>query len=221
MLEQIIDMAREADITVFSDEVFQPLLHNREITTCPLVSLGYEHSVSSGSLSKVYGLPGVRVGWVVSTNKDLLRKILTARDYTTTTVSRLDDAVATFALGPSVLPNILKRSLESCREGIELIDAFVQRNPRCSWSRPNGAATAFVRICDEQGQPVDDVAFCATLAEQAGLCVIPAGWCFRNDGTGDFKGYCRFPLGNVAALRQGLPILESCLKRNESHNCNK
>lgn len=215
MLEKIVGMAGEANITVFSDEVFQPLIHNRQVTTCPLVSLGYEHSVSSGSLSKVYGLPGVRVGWVVSTSKDLLRKILKARDYTTTTVSRLDDAVATFALSPSVLPNISKRALESCRQGIELIDAFVERNPRCTWSRPNGGATAFVRICDEQGHPVDDVKFCATLAERAGLCVLPAGWCFRNDGTDDFKGYCRFPLGNVVALRQGLPILETFLKRNE------
>lgn len=215
MLQQIVGMAEGANITVFSDEVFQPLLHNHQVSTCPLVSLGYEHSVSSGSLSKVYGLPGVRVGWVVSTSRDLLRRILKARDYTTTTVSRLDDAVATFALGPSVWPKILKRALESCRQGIELIDAFVERNPRCSWSRPNGAATAFVRICDEQGHPVDELAFCGTLAEKAGLCVIPAGWCFRNDGTDDFKGYCRFPLGNVAALRQGLPILETFLKKNE------
>lgn len=219
MLRQIVDMARQVNAIVFSDEVFQPLVHNPEIATCPLVSLGYEHSISSGSLSKVYGLPGVRVGWVVSANKDLLRKILIARDYTTTTVSRLDDAVAAFALGPKVFPNILKHSLQCCREGIALIDAFVKRNhPRCSWSTPNGSATAFVCFYDEQGHPVDDTAFCAALAEEEGVCVIPAGWCFRNHKTDDFKGYCRFPLGNPAVLRQGLPILETFLKRYESHN---
>lgn len=216
MLQQIVEIARKSNITIFSDEVFQPLIHSREVVTCPLVSLGYENTVSSGSLSKAYGMPGVRVGWVVSTNKDLLRKILTARDYTTTTVSRLDDAVAAFTLGPNVLPNILKQNLEYCQEGIKLIDAFVQRNPRCSWSKPKGGGTAFVRIHDEQGQPVDDASFCATLAEEEGLCVIPAGWCFRDDGTNDFKGYCRFPLGNPAALRQGLPILERYLHNNSA-----
>lgn len=219
MLVQIIDMAREVNATVFSDEVFQPLVHNSVLTTCPLVSLGYERSISSGSLSKVYGLPGVRVGWVVSPSKDLLRKILTARDYTTTTVSRLDDAVAAFSLDPKVYPNILKHSLECCREGIALIDAFVQRNnTRCSWSTPNGGATAFVCFYDEQGHAVDDTAFCAALAEEEGLCVIPAGWCFRNNDTDDFKGYCRFPLGNPSVLRRGLPILETFLNRYESHN---
>lgn len=216
MLQQIVEIARKSNITIFSDEVFQPLIHSREVVTCPLVSLGYENTVSSGSLSKAYGMPGVRVGWVVSTNKDLLRKILTARDYTTTTVSRPDDAVAAFTLGPNVLPNILKQNLEYCQEGIKLIDAFVQRNPRCSWSKPKGGGTAFVRIHDEQGQPVDDASFCATLAEEEGLCVIPAGWCFRDDGTNDFKGYCRFPLGNPAALRQGLPILERYLHNNSA-----
>lgn len=211
-MQQIIETARSSNITVFSDEVFQPLIHSRDAQTCPLVSLGYENSISSGSLSKSYGMPGARVGWVVSPNKTLLRKILTARDYTTTTVSRLDDTLAAFTLGPSVFPHLIKRNLQFFEEGIELIDAFVQRNPRCSWSKPKGGGTAFVRMHDAQGEPVDDALFCAALAEREGLCVIPAGFCFRDDGTDDFKGYCRFPLGHPAVLRQGLPILERFLK---------
>lgn len=212
-MRQITDIAKRSGITVFSDEVFRPLFHGDGPNPPPIVSLGYHNSVSSGSLSKAYGLPGVRVGWVVSANKSLLRKILIARDYTTTTVSRLDDSLAAFTLGPNVLPSLTAHNLERCQEGIKLIDAFVKSSPRCRWSKPEGGGTAFVQILTKAGEPVDDAEVCAKLAREEGLCVVPCGWCFRDDGTDDFKGYCRFPLGQPDVLRKGLPMLQRFLEK--------
>lgn len=211
-LEEIVNISRATDIMVFCDEVFRPLFHADDVAPPPIVSLGYEQSISTGSLSKAYGLPGARIGWIVSRNKALLRRILAARDYTTTTVSRLDDSLAAFALSPHVLPTLMERNLATFREGIKLVDDFVKRNSRCRWTKPAGGGTACVRILDYDGKPVDDVAFCAKLAEEEGLCAIPCSWCFGEDGTDDFLGFCRFPL-DPHVLRKGLPLLQRFLDK--------
>lgn len=90
-LEEVVALAKRFNIAIFSDEVLTPLFHTDDPTPPTVESLGYENSVSTDSLSKAYGLPGVRVGWVISRNAALLRKILIARDYTSISVSRLDD----------------------------------------------------------------------------------------------------------------------------------
>lgn len=167
--------------------------------------------MSTGSLSKAYGLPGVRVGWVVSRNATLLRKILVARDYTTISVSQLDDSVAAYALSREVRPNLLKRNLELCKESIAVLDEFVRRNKRCRWTKPQGGGTGFIQILGDDGQPVDDYEVGLQIVKEQGLLVVPCGFCFRDEGTSDFKGYLRFPLGDPNVLREGLPLLEKFL----------
>ena len=213
-LESIIATARKSNLTVFSDEVFSPLFYTAGPKPPPLVSLGYSRSVSTGSVSKAHGLPGLRVGWVVSQDADLMQKIVTARDYTTLSVSQLDDSVASFALRKEVLPVLMQRNLSLCQESIFMIDEFVQRNSqRCRWIKPSGAGTAFVQILERDGTPVDDAVFSARLADEEGICVIPGGHCFQDDGTDDFRGYIRLTLGEPQRLREALPALETFLTK--------
>lgn len=153
----------------------------------------------------------MRVGWVISENATLLRKILIARDYTTIAVSQLDDSVAAYALSPEVRPSLLKRNLAMCKESITVLGDFVQRNDRCRWTKPRGGGTAFIQILDKDGEPIDDFEFGVQVAQKKGLLVVPCGLCFRDDGTDDFRGYLRFPIGDPNVLRQGLPLLEEFL----------
>ncbi|KAK2612723.1 hypothetical protein QQS21_001174 [Conoideocrella luteorostrata] len=209
-LKQVGEIAKKSNIAVFCDEVFSPLFHSGS-TPPPFVSLGYENGVSTGSMSKAYGLPGVRVGWVVSKNTALLHQIVVARDYTTISVSQLDDSVASFALSTDVLPNLMKRNLGFCKESIGILDEFVRRNKRCRWTKPEGGGLGFIQILEENGQPVDDFTFSKRVVEEAALCVVPCGYCFRDEGTDDFMGYLRFPLGDPDRLKAGLPLLEKIL----------
>lgn len=178
-----------------------------------MASLGYHNSLSTGSLSKAHGLPGIRVGWVVSPNPEILRRITVARDYTTISVSQLDDSVASFALRENVLPHLLARNLAICRSSIALLEGFVERNAkRCRWVAPEGSGTAFIQLLDEEGKPVNDTEFCTKLAAEVGVSVIPGRQCFSDDGLDDFPGYVRITLGEDQPLREGLPLLESFLK---------
>jgi aspartate/methionine/tyrosine aminotransferase len=211
-LEELIALAEKNNITLFSDEVFRPLFHTSGPTSPPLVSLGYKNSISTGSVSKAQGLAGIRVGWIVSQDKDLLDRIMTTRDYTTMSVSRLDDNVAGFALSLDVLPRIIEKNLAICKASLMLLEEFVTRNKsRCDWVSPAGGGTAFIRILNSDGSPVDDRQFALTLLEKEGLCVLP-GECFADGEDEELKGYLRIMLGDDSKVRQGLPIIEMYLK---------
>lgn len=207
-LLKVTEIARRHNILVFSDEVFSPLYFT-ELTPPSIVSIGYANSVATGSLSKAFAIPGIRLGWIVTQNAELMYKVSKARDYTTISVSQLDDSVAAFALDPAVLPNLMKRNLALCKESIEILDAFVKRNVKqCRWVKPRGAGTAFVQILDRDGKPVDDAEFSKRLSDEESVCVIPGAHCFSEGSPDDFKGYVRITLGDPNLLRESLPLLE-------------
>ncbi|KAJ3548853.1 hypothetical protein NM208_g797 [Fusarium decemcellulare] len=211
-LVKVIDVASSHSIFVFSDEVFNPL-----VFTSPkppsLVTLGYDNSVASGSLSKAFAIPGIRLGWIVTQNAKLMQEINTKRDFTTIAVSRLDDSVASFALNSAVIPKLMERNLSLCRESILLLEDFVKRNKRVRWVKPEGSGMAFIRILNCDGEPVDDAEFCKKLKEEEGICLVPGGHCFGEGDAGDFKGYLRITLGNPALLRESLPFLDRFIRK--------
>ncbi|KAF5129602.1 Nicotianamine aminotransferase B [Metarhizium anisopliae] len=213
-LEEVVALAKRFNIAIFCDEVLTPLFRTDDPTPPPIESLGYENSISIGPLSKAWGLPGVRAGWVISRNAALLRKILIARDYTTISVSRLDDGVAAYALGPEVRRNLLKHHLALCRESIALLDEFVRRNKRCrrTTCKPQGGGTGFIQILGNNGEAVDHFEFGLLVVKEPSLLAVPCSFCFRDGGTNDSRGYLRFPLGDSDVLRKGLPLLEKVLK---------
>jgi aspartate/methionine/tyrosine aminotransferase len=213
MLEGIVAVAKQHSLTVFSDEVFRPLFHSRHAEQPPSVAaLGYEKVVCTSSVSKAHGLPGIRVGWVVSPDPQIIQRIIVARDYTTISVSQLDQGVAAFALSPDILPRLLEQNLGRCAKGIALLDAFVRQNSKwCQWVPPEGAGVGFIRIHDNNGEPCDDADFCGRLARERGICIVPAGLSFTGDGDNDLKGYVRIALSDWPELEAGLPVITQFL----------
>lgn len=206
-LDRIITIARKSDLIIVSDEVFSPVFYGEPAP--PLVSLGYQRSISTGSVSKAHGLPGIRIGWAVTPDPELMARVVTARDYTTLNVSLLDDNVGLFALNQRVLPRLLERNLSLFNESLSLIDGLVQRNPqRISWTRPSGGGTAFVKILNTDGTLVDDANLCARLTEEKGVSVIPGDYCFSEPGARGFNGYIRINLGEPQRLRNCLDTIE-------------
>lgn len=213
LLLKVAEIARRYNILVFSDEVFSPLYFT-ELHPPSFVSLGYANSVATGSLSKAFAIPGIRLGWIVTQNAEVMHKVSKARDYTTLSVSQLDDSVAAFALDPAVLPNLMKRNLALCKESIAILDEFVKRNAKqCHWVKPRGAGTALVQILDRDRKPVDDMEFSKRLNDEESVCVIPGAHCFSEGSPDDFKGYVRITLGDPNVLRESLPVLERFLQK--------
>ncbi|KAF4937266.1 Aspartate aminotransferase [Colletotrichum fructicola] len=212
-LREVVRIACENSIVVFSDEVFNPL-----VFTSPkppsIVNLGYTNTIASGSLSKAFSIPGIRLGWIVTRSPELTKEITTKRDFTTITVSRLDDSVASFALDPAVMPNMMKRNISLCQESVGLLDNFIaESGGRVRWVKPQGSGMAFIQILDQARAPVDDGEFCKRLQVEESICLVPGGLCFSEGSNEDFKGYFRVGLGNPDVLRQALPLLHAFIQK--------
>ena len=219
--------ASHPNLTLISDEVFRPLFHASPSTPASpppsLLSLPNPNptpnTAVTTSMSKAFGLPGIRLGWVASPNLALLRRIMSNRNYTTHSVSQLDQAVAAYTLSPAVYPQIIAKNLAICAKGIEVIGEFVERNKdRVEWISPQGAGVAIVRFKGKCGKAVDDGRFAEGLVEETGVMVIPVGRTFGQPEGGDegLKGYVRIGLGvREDVLRGALREVEGYLGRFE------
>lgn len=90
-----------------ADEVYRPLFHSLpagEANRPSIISLGYKKTVATFSMSKAWSLAGIRVGWIASRDSSIMEAVRSARNYTTISVSQLDDRIAAFALSDSVWP---------------------------------------------------------------------------------------------------------------------
>jgi aspartate/methionine/tyrosine aminotransferase len=163
-------------------------------------------------MSKAFSLAGIRIGWIVSRSSTLLDSIVSARDYTTITVSQLDDQVASYALSRAVLPALIKRNLTLAKTNLEILSSFVDKySGVLSWVKPTAGTTAFIQF-SSKAKPVDDVELAKALAGYKAM-VVPGNLCF---GLGvDFPGYLRVGyVGDTDVLRAGL---EKVGQYNEEH----
>jgi aspartate/methionine/tyrosine aminotransferase len=217
VLGQIIDFAQKRDLIVLSDEVYRPLFHDLldkpESIPPSAAALGYGKTIVTGSMSKAYALAGIRVGWVVSNDKEIMKAIAAARDYTTISVSQVDDQIAAYALSELVLPSLLKRNVQLARKNLALLAAFVEKHKDvCSWVPPSAGTTAFIQFTN-RGKPVDDATFCVDVLNETKAFFVPGSKCF---GSGeDFPGYVR--IGYVCyteVLKEALERLSPYISKN-------
>lgn len=194
---EIAALAHSHGLVLMVDEIFRPLFHDAGVDCPPSfveLSEHYQNIVVTGSLSKAWGLPGARVGWIATRNPTFLAQCAEMGLYSIMALSTLDEAVATEALSDRCRPRILKKHLELARTNIGLLSDFVDQNQKvCSWTRPNAGATAFIRFYN-CGAFVDDVDFCLKLLERHGVLTAPGSRCFGLRDAQDFRGFVRFHL---------------------------
>lgn len=171
--------------------------------------MGYDRAIVTGSMSKVYSLAGIRVGWIASRSKEVIEACASARDYTTISVSQVDDQIAAFALDPSRVGKLLSRNLNLARTNLAILKEFIDEHQGiCDWVVPRAGTTAFVRF-SRDGKPIDDVAFCKKLQEERGVMFVPGSRCFG----AEFQGYVRIGyVSETDVLKAGLNELRGFLK---------
>lgn len=150
--------------------------------------------VATNSLSKAYGLPGLRIGWTVS-NPALAEEIWSRTDYTTITPATLSDALAAIALEPAVRTRILDRTRQIIRSNRGLVDDWVaSQEGRFQFHPPSAGAIAFLRYEDEV--PTREVA--ERLRVEEDVLVVPGGHF-------GMEGYLRIGFGIPSAeVEEGL-----------------
>lgn len=165
---RLIALCDERGIRLFSDEVYRGL---EPAGTDPLLQAadGSAAALSIGVMSKAYGLPGLRIGWIASRDRALLARLETRKHYTSICSAAPSELIATYALRRRAAITARNRAIIDAN--LPRFDAFFARHAdRFAWERPQAGCVCFPRYLGADGVE----AFCRDLLEQAGVVLLPA-----------------------------------------------
>lgn len=143
-MRHIVAAAERVGAWILADEVYRGAERLNEDESASFYGL-YDRVVAVGSLSKAYGLPGLRLGWVVAP-ENLVQDVWARHEYTTLSATMLSNKVATVALSGNVRPRLLARTRRYIREGYPVLREWMQeQGDTFRVVPPDAAAIAFVR----------------------------------------------------------------------------
>lgn len=196
---EVARIAEERGIVLFSDEVYRESEHDPADRLPAGCDCG-PRAVSLGVMSKTYGLPGLRIGWVATRNKDLLARMAALKDYTTICSSAPSELLAEVALRHR--DRLATRNLDIIRHNIPLVEGlFARHRDLFSWVKPKAGPIAFPRYL---GGKVDD--FTDALLSSTGVLLLP--------GTmyGDTENHFRIGFGRKNAP-EAIAVLDEHLQK--------
>jgi aspartate/methionine/tyrosine aminotransferase len=120
-LVKIVELCRQYDVWLLSDEVFRGLEHSAKYRL-PAVADIYEKGMSVGVISKGFGIPGIRVGWMVCKNKTFLSKVNDVKAYLSVCNSQIDEQLASVIL--QYPEKLIERNLKIILKNKELLGDF-------------------------------------------------------------------------------------------------
>jgi len=165
--DAVISLAAERDLYVFSDEVYRGLEHDHS-RTLPAAADCYARALSLGVMSKAYGLPGLRIGWVACQDAAVLRRMERMKHYVSICNSAPSEVLATIALRAE--RTILDRNRALVSDNLNHVRTFMARHAdRFTWDDPDGGCIAFPRYLGAEG--VDE--FCRSAVEDSGVLLLP------------------------------------------------
>ena len=183
MLREVARITEERGIWLFSDEVYRECEYDAAQRLPCAADLG-EKCVTLGAVSKTYGLPGLRIGWLAAHDRGLLAKIAALKDYTTICSSAPSEFLAEVALRRREA--LVARSLATIQANLALLDRFFERRAsRFRWVRPAAGPVGFPQLL---GEDVDR--FCDRLVKEAGVLLLP-GSVFDDPGNHFRLGFGR------------------------------
>ena len=198
LLREIVEIARSVDAYVLCDEVYRHL--TQEDVWCESIVDLYEKGISVSSMSKVFSLAGLRLGWIATHDETVRKALLSHRDYNHISCGMFDEALAAVALQHSDI--ILERNRGIVRENLAVLDAWVQSEPRIHYQKPRAGTTALVYY----DYAPDSYAFCTRMYHETGAFVTP-GDCFEQPKSMRI-GYA----SDVKTLKDGLAAISAFLR---------
>ncbi len=160
-------MCNERGIRVVSDEVYRGVEIDGARTLATAAEIN-PTALSISVTSKAYGLPGLRVGWVVSKDRDALGRLERAKHYTSICNAGPSEHLATIALrsGAAILER--NRSIVEANERV-VADFMRGHDDLFDYASPDGGCVAFPRFLGAEGA----TEFCRRAVEEDGVLLLP------------------------------------------------
>ncbi len=204
----LVQLCRKHGLYLFSDEVYR-LLELDPSKRIAQVADVYERGVSLNVMSKAYGLPGLRIGWIACQDKDVLLSLERYKHYLSICNSAPSERLAVIALG--VRDKILDKNRALMRSNIAKLDAFFADYPALfDWKHPDGSCIAYPKFIGRGGVE----AFCENLVEDSGVLLLPAS-IYKSELMNTPEGHFRIGFGREG-MDEGLAAFKNYLDRK--HN---
>ena len=167
-MDVIIAAAERVGAWILADEVYAGAERTTDVMT-PTFWGRYDKVLATGSMSKAYGLPGLRVGWVVGP-VDTADDIWARHEYVTISASMLSNHITRYALSPDVLPRVRQRARDYIRRGYPILEEWMKgHGDTFSVVPPQAAAIAFVRYHLD----VNSTILTERLMKEKSVCIVP------------------------------------------------
>ena len=199
-LRKIIQIAEERNIYLLVDETYRDICFD---TPYPLAATLSNKVISISSVSKAYGLPGVRIGWLITKDKILFEKLLAAKEMMYITNSILDEEACFSFLQRK---DFWKEKINNLAvQNLDILKAWLEKENRFEYVLPEGGVVCFPAIKKEIA--IDLEYFYQQLFSRYGTMVGPGHWFNMPDR------FMRigFAWNDAATLATGLDNISRCL----------
>jgi aspartate/methionine/tyrosine aminotransferase len=166
--DALVAMADEAGAHLLVDEVYRGLeVDGRD--RLPTGADSTSRGISLGVMSKSFAMPGLRIGWIATHDRDLLDGLARFKDYTTICSSAPSEILA--IIGLRSRDRVLARSRSIVADNLDRLDTFFEEwADRFAWVRPRGGSIGYPRLT-VPGVRIDDWA--SALVEAEGVLLLP------------------------------------------------
>jgi aspartate/methionine/tyrosine aminotransferase len=172
--DALVTLCRQRGIWLFSDEIYR-LIERDSAMRLPAAADVYERGISLGCVSKSYGLPGLRVGWIACRDLALLRRMERVKHYLSNCVAAPSELLAQIAMKAG--DRILARNRLIAERNLALLNTFfAEHGDLFDWRVPDGGVVGYPRYDGAEGVET----FCARLVEEQGVLLLPAS-IFQSD----------------------------------------
>jgi aspartate/methionine/tyrosine aminotransferase len=198
-LDAVCRAAARVGAWVIADEIYRGA--ERTFDETPSVwGRGYGRAIVTSGLSKAYGLPGLRIGWVVAP-PEIASDLWTIHDYTSIAPGAINDRLARMALEPATRAKLLARTRMIIRTNYPLLKRWVEAHEGLSHIPPEAGAIAMVHYT----HPVGSVALAERLRDERSVLVVPGAFF-------EMEGYLRVGFGSDPAyLESALALIGETL----------
>jgi aspartate/methionine/tyrosine aminotransferase len=200
-MDAVIRVARRARAWVLADEIYRGAEREGELTASFWGR--YDRVVVTSGLSKAFGLPGLRIGWMVAPPR-LIEKLWIHHDYTTLTPGALSERLAAIATEPSRREEIFGRTRGVLRRNLPILEEWIHSHgDLLDYVRPLAGAIAYVKY----DLPIRSTALIDRIRQEQSVLLVPG------DQLGMGK-YIRLGYGSdIEYTMKGLARVDETLSR--------
>jgi len=200
-LRELIKIAREVDAYIVCDEIYRGLDETYTYSICDL----YEKGICTSSVSKVFSIPGSRIGWIVTRDLALKERLMSFRSYNSLCEGPINEWIAAIVLENK--DAFCRRNRQIVAAGKEILYQWLERQAHFKVAGDSKTATSLIYY--DFDIPAEQLA--NELFEKEGVLICHGG-CFEQE-------YCfriGYGMGDTERFRQSLDLIENYVKHLEN-----